>query len=91
LNHLGIEGALSHVDHVEELLKSEDQTFLNSAVLALGEDIFGCIVGESPSDEPYNNPSVLLQYANDVQQLVEIILIILRPFGTLHNYSLVSN
>ena len=73
LNHFGVEGALSHVDHIEDLLKKKDYTFLNSTASG---DIFNCILGESPSDEPYNDPSMLPQYANDVRQVVEIILII---------------
>jgi hypothetical protein len=76
LNHFGVEGALSHVDHIDDLLKNKDYTFLNSPVSTLNGDIFNCFVGEYPCDEPYNDPSMLPQYANDVRQVVEIILII---------------
>ncbi|OIW03147.1 hypothetical protein TanjilG_11784 [Lupinus angustifolius] len=70
------EGALNDIDYVEELLKKGDYFGVGTAASAVITDVDDCITGEDPEDPPYPDKSNLPQYADVVQKVVNILLII---------------
>ncbi|CAL0313693.1 unnamed protein product [Lupinus luteus] len=70
------EGALSDINYVQELLKKGDYFGVGTAASAVITNIDDCITGEDPEDPPYPDKSNLPQYADVVQKVVDIILII---------------
>ncbi|KAK7316057.1 hypothetical protein VNO77_34723 [Canavalia gladiata] len=76
LLHFGPEGAINHVDQTQELLKKGDYGGVNVAASAIQTDVDDCISGESPSDPPYPDHSILPKYAATVDLVVQIILVI---------------
>ncbi|KAL2335176.1 hypothetical protein Fmac_016389 [Flemingia macrophylla] len=69
-------GALNKVEFTQMTLNSGDYQSLNVAASGIRTHIELCIDGESPSDTPYNDTSLLPTYANVISQVVDIILII---------------
>jgi len=67
-------GALTKVESTQEILKSGDYRDLNVVASGIRTYIELCIDGESPTDTPYNDTSLLPTYANDISQVVDIIL-----------------
>ncbi|KAE9615567.1 hypothetical protein Lal_00045278 [Lupinus albus] len=70
------EGALGDIDYVQELLKKGDYFGVGTAASAVITDVDDCITGEDPEDPPYPDKSNLPQFADVVQKVVDIILII---------------
>ncbi|OIW20163.1 hypothetical protein TanjilG_02965 [Lupinus angustifolius] len=70
------EGALNDIDYVQELLKKGDYFGVGTAASAVLTDVDDCLTGEDPEDPPYPDKSNLPQYADVVQKIVEILLII---------------
>ncbi|KAK7290999.1 hypothetical protein RIF29_05829 [Crotalaria pallida] len=68
------EGALAIIDGIKKILKSRDYNSLNIAASAVQTEVSNCIVGDSPSDPPYHDSSLLPRYADVVDQVVDIIL-----------------
>ncbi|XP_027357188.1 pectinesterase inhibitor 1-like [Abrus precatorius] len=85
LVHFGYnEGALGDVDTAQELLKKKDYRGVNVAASSILTDVEDCISGESPSDPPFPDPSILPKYAYVVDLFAEIILILYEcDFGAL--------
>lgn len=69
-------GALYNVDYTQELLKKGDYQGVNVAASSIQTNVDDCISGESPTDPPYHDPSMLPKYASIIELVVEIILII---------------
>ncbi|RDX89312.1 hypothetical protein CR513_28974, partial [Mucuna pruriens] len=69
-------GALSKVESTQEILKNGDYQYLNVIASGIRTHIDLCIDGESPSDTPFNDTSLLPTYAYTISQVVEIIVII---------------
>ncbi|TKY57978.1 Pectinesterase inhibitor [Spatholobus suberectus] len=69
-------GALNKVQSTQEILKSRDYQDLNVAASGIRTHINLCIDGESPSDTPYHDTSLLPTYADAISQVIEIIIII---------------
>ncbi|CAL0313691.1 unnamed protein product [Lupinus luteus] len=61
---------------VQELLKKDDYFGVGTTASAITTDVDDCITGEDPEDPPYPDKSNLPQYADVVQKVVDIILII---------------
>ena len=70
------EGALGDIEYTEQMLNTGDYEGVNVAAAAVTTDVDNCVSGESPSDPPYQDPSLLPQYAGVVEQVVAIIIVI---------------
>ncbi|RZC24764.1 hypothetical protein D0Y65_003796 [Glycine soja] len=70
------QGAFDAVKSTEAILKSREFYILNSIACGIRTQIDLCIDGESPSDTPYNDTSLLPAYASVISEVVEIIVII---------------
>ncbi|KAJ1397025.1 Pectinesterase inhibitor domain [Sesbania bispinosa] len=70
------EGALSSVEDTEERLKAGDYDGVNLGAAAVSTYVDDCVSGEGPSDPPYPDRSLLPKYADVIDQVVQIILII---------------
>ena len=70
------EGALGEVEYTAQMLKTRDCQGVNVAAAGIASNVEYCISGDSPSDPPYYDPSVLPRYANFVEQAAEIICVI---------------
>ncbi|KAK7290997.1 hypothetical protein RIF29_05826 [Crotalaria pallida] len=70
------EGALGDINQTQELLKKGDYVGVNSAASAVTTDVQDCISGEDPDDPTYPDKSKLLEYADIIEQVVSIILVI---------------
>ncbi|CAJ1972238.1 unnamed protein product [Sphenostylis stenocarpa] len=68
--------AIDSAEYSQELLKKRDYLGVNVAASAILTDSEDCISGESPSDPPYNDSSMLTQYAAVVEAVVDILLVI---------------
>ncbi|TKY46385.1 Pectinesterase inhibitor 1 [Spatholobus suberectus] len=75
------EGALGDVQRTQELLKKGDYPGVGSSASAILTNVEACINGESPTDPPYPDHSILPKYANVVELVAEIILIISKYLG----------
>ncbi|KAE9597415.1 hypothetical protein Lal_00029993 [Lupinus albus] len=70
------EGALGDIDYVQELLKKGDYIGVGTTASAIITDVDDCLTGEDPEDPPYPDKSNLPKYADVIQKVVDIILII---------------
>ncbi|MED6224559.1 hypothetical protein PIB30_085287 [Stylosanthes scabra] len=62
--------ALDDINYARENLNKGDYLGVNVAASSADEDVDDCVSGDSPSDPPVQDPSVLPQYATLVQQEV---------------------
>ncbi|TKY61492.1 Pectinesterase inhibitor 2 [Spatholobus suberectus] len=70
------EGALGAVEDAQKLLQKKDYQGVRVAASAIIAFVSSCISGESPSDPPYPDHSMLPKYAYVVNLVADIILII---------------
>ncbi|TKY61493.1 Pectinesterase inhibitor 1 [Spatholobus suberectus] len=75
------EGALGKVDYAQEMLKNKDYQGMGVAATAIVTYVEDCISGESPSDPPYPDHSMLPKYAYVVELVAEIIVFISKYLG----------
>lgn len=76
LEHYGSEGALDDINYTRELLKKGDYQGVRVAVASVRSDVDDCISGDSPTDPPYQDPSMLPQYAAILELIVDIIIVL---------------
>ncbi|KAL2335185.1 hypothetical protein Fmac_016398 [Flemingia macrophylla] len=74
--------ALDDVDYGMELFKKKDYQGVGVAMSAVETDVDDCISGESPSDPPYNDPSMLPKYGAAVQLVASITIIISKSLSS---------
>jgi pectinesterase inhibitor-like protein len=70
--------AIVMVDEIQQYLKVGDYISAGQRAYAVGVDVDSCILGESPSDPPYHDTSLLPKYADIVDQVAEVIFNILN-------------
>ena len=70
------EGALGEVDYTEQMLKERDFQGVDVAAAGVISCVEDCISGDSPSDPPYHDPSLLPKYADFVEKVADIICVI---------------
>ncbi|XP_045791813.1 uncharacterized protein LOC123886549 [Trifolium pratense] len=67
-------GALHTFEDVDKLFKTGDYESVVESMKTIQFDAFICLSGESPSDPPYEDTSVLPKYVNVVNLVAEIII-----------------
>ncbi|CAJ2644823.1 pectinesterase inhibitor 2-like [Trifolium pratense] len=67
------EGAMADLEDIQQLLKSGDYDSAFQSARSIRIDIDACISGESPSDPPYPDTSLLPKYADSVDKVAQII------------------
>lgn len=70
-------GALSTIAYIQQLLKEKYYQFAYDSAADIEGDVNNCLTGESPSDPPYHDTSLLPKYANVIAQVGQIIVSIL--------------
>nr|KYP56013.1 Pectinesterase inhibitor 1 [Cajanus cajan] len=78
LVHFSFEGALGQVLYTQEMLKKGDYEGVNVGASGILTNVDDCILGDSPSDPRFPDPSMLPKYADVVDSIADIILSISR-------------
>jgi pectinesterase inhibitor-like protein len=80
LGHFKEDGGsvIAMVDEIQQYLKVGDYVSARLSASAIGVYVDACISGESPSDPPYHDTSLLPKYADIVDQVAEVIFNILN-------------